>query len=127
MDEIICASCYRELPEQTQICPHCGGIINWDGEAKSIIDRIEPNCLIHRYDGSDLLEAAVLIKEAKTNCKVATKLKEYSHPISVPKNKIFQFDDKVLASVQALRNERSATMYRYDHQIKAHWNKLKPY
>lgn len=127
MNNIVCMSCHNCLPADVTACPGCGTEIIYDGEHKNIIDRLQPNCLIHRYEGSDLLEPAVLIKETKANCKVATKLKEYAHPVTLPKNKVYSFDPKVLGSVQALRNERTATMYRYDQLIQSHWQNLKPY
>jgi hypothetical protein len=127
VDEIICAVCFKSMLLVVSVCPECGSEIIFDGEEKNVIDRIEPNCLIHRYDGSDMLEAAYLLKEAKVNCKVATKLKEYLSPLSVPKEKVFKFDNKIFGAIQALRNERTAAMHRYDLMIKNHWNKLKPY
>ncbi|MDR1701715.1 MAG: hypothetical protein LBR56_02945 [Sporomusaceae bacterium] len=127
MSEIICAVCFQSVPPEVAVCPECGSEIILEGEAKNVIDHIEPNCLIHRYDGSDMLEAAFLLKEAKVNYKVATKLKEYTKPLSVPRDKVFKFDNKIFGAIQALRNERSATMHRYDLMIKNHWNKLKPY
>lgn len=127
MNEIVCKSCHNYLPGDLTACPDCGSTLIFDGESKNVIDRLQPNCLIHRYEGSDLLEPAVLIKETKTNCKVATKLKEYAKPLTVPKVKVYQFDQKILGAIQSLRNERTATMYRYDRLIQAHWQTLKPY
>ncbi|WP_425059556.1 hypothetical protein SCACP_01480 [Sporomusa carbonis] len=127
MDEVVCMSCHNCLPTTLSSCPNCGGEIILEGDKKNVIDHLQPNCLIHRYEGSDLLEPAVIIRETKVNCKVATKLKEYSKPLTVPKAKVYSFDQKTLAAIQALRNERTATMYRYDQLIQAHWNNLKPY
>jgi hypothetical protein len=127
MNESICAACFSSLAEKSPACFDCGGKMVWEGEKKSVIDRLEPNCLIHRFDGSDMLEAAYLLKEAKTNFKVATKLKEYKNPLSVSKTNVFKFDDKIFSAIQALRNERSAVMHRYDLLIKSHWDKLKSY
>jgi len=127
MNEIVCMSCHNYLPADLAACPDCGSELILDGDKKNVIDRLQPNCLIHRYEGSDLLEPAVLIKETKANCKVATKLKEYSKPLTLPKAKVYTFDQKILGAIQALRNERTATMYRYDQLIQAHWQSLKPY
>lgn len=127
MNEIVCMQCHHYLPADLSACPSCGSEIILAGEKKNVIDRLQPNCLIHRYEGSDLLEPAVLIKETKANCKVATRLKEYAKPVTLPKNKVYNFDQKILSSVQSLRNERSATMYRFDQMIQSHWQNLKPY
>lgn len=127
MNDIVCMSCHNCLPANLSACPGCGNEIILDGDNKNVIDRLQPNCLIHRYEGSDLLEPAVILKETKTNCKVATKLKDYSKPLTVPKIKVYTFDPKILGAIQALRNERTATMYRYDQLIQAHWQNLKPH
>lgn len=127
MDGVICASCYGWLTAEMGSCPGCGSSIVAEGEGKSIIDRIQPNCLIHRYEGSDMLEPAVLIKEGKTNVKVATKLKEYANPVVVPKHKVYSFNQDVLSAIQGLRNERTATIMRYDQLIQSHWKNLRPY
>jgi hypothetical protein len=108
-------------------CPGCGQNVVLEGEGKNIIDRIQPDCLLHRYEGSDLLEPAVIIKEGKTNIKAATRLKEYATPVTVPKQKVYAFDQSALSAIQALRNERTATIMRYDRQIQSHWQHLKPY
>lgn len=127
MNEIICMHCHYCLPSDLPDCPGCGSQVVLAGDNKNIIDHLQPNCLIHRYEGSDLLEPAVIIKETRANCKVATKLKEYAQPLTLPKAKVYTFDQKILASVQALRNERTATMYRFDQLIQTHWQSLKPY
>jgi hypothetical protein len=126
MEGVVCASCHAWLVA-TGACPGCGGEIVLAGEGKNVIDRLEPNCLIHRYDGSDMLEPAIVLKEGKTNIKAATKLREYSHPVTVPKQKVFRFDQNTLGAIQALRNERTATVMRYDQMIQSHWQRLKPY
>jgi hypothetical protein len=127
MDGVVCNSCHTWLMTALDSCPGCGCQIMLEGDGKNVIDRIQPNCLIHRYDGSDLLEPAVIIKEGKVNVKVATKLKDYGSPVTVPKSKVYSFNQGILSSVQALRNERTATIMRYDQQIQAHWQNLKPY
>jgi hypothetical protein len=98
-----------------------------EGDDKNVIDSIQANCLINRYDGSDLLEPAIVLKEGKVNLKVAAKLKDYSAPITVRKDRVYTFNQDVLSSIQSLRNERTATIYRYDELIKTHWQSLKPY
>lgn len=127
MEGVVCMSCHSWLPTPAVNCPHCQNELILDGETKNVIDSLQPDCLIHRYDGSDLLEPAVILKEGKTNMRVATKLIEYNKPISVPKTKVYAFSHAILSSVQSLRNERTATMRRFDQQIQAHWQRLKPY
>jgi len=126
MEGVVCANCNTWLVD-AGACPGCGGDIILAGDGKNVIDRLQPNCLIHRYDGSDMLEPAVVLKEGKTNIKAATKLREYSHPVTVPKHKVFSFDHNTLGVIQALRNERTATIMRYDQMIQSHWQRLKPY
>lgn len=127
MNEIVCMGCHHYLPDNLTACPGCGGELIFAGDNKNVIDHLQPNCLIHRYEGSDLLEPAVILKETKANCKVATKLKEYAKPLTIPKGKVYSFDQKTLGAIQALRNERTATMYRYDQLIQAHWQNLRQY
>ena len=126
MEGSVCAGCHSFFPQDTVTCPGCGETIIPDGAAKNIIDRLLPDCLIHRYDGSDMLEPAVVIKQGKANVKVATRLKEYADPVTVPRAKVYTFDQSVLGSIQALRNERTATVRRYDQLIASHWKQLKP-
>ena len=127
MEGIVCSSCHSWLAPETGVCPNCSIPLILSGENKTVIDCLEANCLIHRYNGSDLLEPAIVIKECKTNLKVATKLREYPHPVTIPKHKVYHFDSQVLSAIQALRNERSAAIARYDDLIKSHWQKLDPY
>ena len=127
MNEMICAHCHTWLTPDLTHCSNCNTGIFFDGENKNIIDRIQPNCLIYRYSGSDILEPAVIIKKSKTNLRVATKLKEYSAPIVIPKHNVYVFNQPILSSIQALRNERTATIMRYDQLIQSHWQNLEPY
>lgn len=127
MDGVICSTCHTWLPLDLPSCPGCNSAIVLDGESKNVIDHIQPDCLIYRYDGSDLLEPAVVIKACKTNLKVATKLKEYTKPVTIPKQKVYAFNQNILSSIQALRNERTATINRFDRLIQSHWQNLKPY
>lgn len=122
-----CPSCYQFFSWEPDTCPQCSHSLVWGGENKNIIDHLEPNCLIHRYEGSDLLEPASVIKEGKVNVKVATKLKEFACPITVPKSKVYAFSQTSLGAIQALRNERTAAIMRYDKLIQSHWQQLKPY
>jgi hypothetical protein len=127
MEGAVCLACHAWLDPEIQACPGCGENIVWDGDAKNIIDCLQPNCLISRYDGCDLLEPAVVLREGKSNVKAATKLKEYSQPVTVPKHRVYAFDHTVLSSVQSLRNERTATVMRYDRLIESHWKQLRPF
>ncbi|MEG6584302.1 hypothetical protein [Dendrosporobacter sp. 1207_IL3150] len=127
MEGIVCNSCHSYLTTDLSNCPGCGTDVVLEGSTKNVIDQLQPNCLIHRYDGSDMLEPAVLIKEGKTNVKVATKLKDYAKPVVVPKQKVYSFNQNILSSIQSLRNERTATIRRYDQLIQTHWQNLKPY
>lgn len=127
MEGIVCANCHSWLELDASACPGCGEPVVLAGAAKNVIDRLQPDCLIHRYEGSDMLEPAVLLKEGKTNIKAATRLQEYAQPVTVPKSKVYIFDQNILGSIQALRNERTASVRRYDQQIQSHWQQLKPY
>ncbi|MCX7779556.1 MAG: hypothetical protein N2491_01420 [Negativicutes bacterium] len=127
MEGFVCANCHFWLASAVSACPDCGAQFIWEGENKNVIDRIQPDCLIHRYEGSDLLEPAVLLKEGKTNMKVATRLKEYAKPVVVPKHKVYSFDQSVLSTIQSLRHERTSTISRFDQLIGSHWQLLKPY
>jgi len=127
MSGMICNNCYGWLTSDLTTCPNCNTTIFLDGDNKNIIDRIQPNCLIYRYDGSDILEPAVIIKQSKVNVRVATKLQEYHTPIVVAKHNVYTFDQNILSSIQALRNERTATIMRYDQLIQSHWQHLEPY
>jgi hypothetical protein len=127
MKGIVCATCHSWLALDAAVCPGCGCPVVLDGDGKNVIDRLQPDCLIHRYEGSDMLEPAVIIKEGKANIKAATKLQEYAQPVTVPKTKVYAFDQNILGSIQALRNERTATIRRYDQQIQSQWSQLKPY
>ena len=127
MEGIVCSICHSWLTAATDSCPSCSMPLILSGENKTVIDHLEANCLIHSYNGSDLLEPAIVIKEGKTNLKVATKLREYPHPVTVPKHKVYHFDSQVLSAIQALRTERTTAITRYDDLIKSHWQKLQPY
>ena len=124
---MICNHCHSWLTSDLTNCPNCNTIIFLDGDNKNIIDRIQPNCLIYRYEGSDILEPAVIIKQSKINVRVATKLQEYKTPVVVSKHNVYAFNQNILSAIQALRNERTATIMRYDQLIQSHWQHLVPY
>ncbi len=123
----VCQNCLSYFNEINQYCQHCHSSLVYEGEGKNIIDHLNPDCLIHRYNGSDMLEPAVLLKPGKVNAKVATTLAEYAKPIVVPKNKIYTFQHDIFCAIQSVRSERAATMKRYDYMIENHWQKLTPY
>ena len=127
MNGIICASCHTWLTPNLTHCSGCSSAIVLDGDNKNIIDRIQPDCLIYRYDGSDILEPAVIIKQSKVNMRVATKLQEYAAPVVVSKQNVYAFNQTILSAIQSLRNERTATIVRYDQLIQSHWQNLQPY
>ncbi len=127
MSGYVCANCHSWIAPEFTTCPECGTDLVFSGDNLNVIDRIQPDCLIYRYDGSDKLEPAVLIKKGKSNDKVATQLKEYSKPVTVPQNQVFHFDQSIYSSIQSLRNERMAAMKRFDQMIQLHWQKLKRY
>lgn len=125
--EFVCQSCKAYLRSPELACPHCHTALIYDGPEKNIIDELEPNCLIHRYPGSDLLEPAQIIKEGKVNMKVAVKLKDLQKPIAVPKSEVYSLDQTVLSAINALRSERRETMDRFDDRIGEHWSRLSAY
>ena len=127
MTGMICSDCHAWLTSDVTNCPSCNTTIFLDGASKNIIDRIQPNCLIYRYEGSDILEPAVIIKQSKVNVRVATKLQEYNAPVVVSKSNVYAFNQNILSSIQELRTERTATILRYDQLIKSHWQQLDPF
>jgi len=127
MDGIICASCHTWLTSDLPNCPTCNTTLFLEGKDKNIIDHLQPNCLIYRYAGSDILEPAVVLKQSKINLRVATKLQEYTTPVVVNKQNVYAFNQNVLSAIQALRNERTATIMRYDQLIQSHWKNLQPF
>ena len=82
---------------------------------------------VYRYAGSDILEPAIVLKQSKVNLRVATKLQEYNAPVIVAKQNAYAFNQNILSAIQALRNERTATIMRYDQLIQSHWQHLQPY
>lgn len=127
MSDIVCASCHDCFEGGASVCPSCGTELIYTGEDANIITSISPNCLVHRMRGSDRLEPAVLLKEGRTNVKVATRLAEYARPLTVPKSETYRFSADLLSHIQSLRNERTAAMHRYDAQIASYWQRLSPY
>ncbi len=127
MSEIVCASCHACFPHGESECPSCHTVLIYTGDEANVITDFSPNCLVHRMRGSDRLEPAVLLKEGRTNVKVATRLAEYERPLTVPKSETYMFSPDLLAHIQALRNERTAAMHRYDARIAVYWQALSPY
>lgn len=127
MDGVVCLKCNSYFTHTSSNCPSCGSEIVLDGDAKTVIDHLTPNCLVHRYDGSDLLEPAVVLKAGRSNYKVALKLQDYAKPVTVPKHKVYMFNEDILQSVQGLRNERTASVMRFEQLIGSQWNKLQPF
>lgn len=127
MSEIVCASCHACFSSGASACPSCQTALIYTGDDANVITTFEPNCLVHRMRGSDRLEPAVLLKEGRTNVKVATRLAEYARPLTVPKSETYTFTPDLLAHIQALRNERTAAVHRYDARIAVYWRSLEPY
>lgn len=125
--EFICNSCQGYVNQPLSHCPYCQTPLIFAGQDKNVTDSLTPNCLIHRYQGSDLLEPALLLKEGKTNMKVAVKLKDVVKPITVPKVEVFKNDDNVLNEINRLRLERKLQMEKYDETISDYWQKLQNY
>ncbi|MDU4959648.1 MAG: hypothetical protein E6X17_03155 [Sporomusaceae bacterium] len=127
MDGIVCANCSQFAPVTSAACPGCGSAFIRSGAQKNIIDQLEPNCLIHRYDGSDLLEAGTVLKKGKSNYKVALKLSDYTKPITVPRHKVYHYNPELFGAVQELRSQRAASSLQFEQQIGSHWSRLQPF
>lgn len=127
MDGIVCAKCSHFVPVTAVSCPDCGSAFIRSGAEKNVIDRIIPNCLIHRYDGSDLLEPGIVLKAGRSNYKVALKLSDYAKPVTVPKHKVYTYNQELLSAVQQLRSQRAASSLEFERQIGSHWNRLQPF
>lgn len=127
MLEFICNACGNYSTGSAGTCPHCHTALIFSGIEKNITDVIQSDCLIHRYQGSDLLEPAKLIKAGKSNMKVAVKLKDMAKPLTVPKTEVFFLDESILSSVNQLRDERKILMKDYDERIASQWQQLQPY
>lgn len=127
MFKSICTNCHGELSQISASCPHCHTTLCWEGHNKNTHDQIIPDCLIHRYQGSDLLEPAAFLKNGKINVKVALTTPIGVKQITVPKQEVFQLDNNILNSITDLRQSRCQTMADYDNKISAYWNNLSPY
>lgn len=127
LSEFICNHCSNYINTEEKICPYCQSKFIFSGENKNITDKFIPNCLVHRYDGSDLLEKGRILKEGKVNNKIALKLKDFKHPITVSKDKIYDLNPEILASIEALRQERKEVMEHYDFLIGEYWHQLDPF
>lgn len=127
MNEVVCPVCHAYLDNMPIVCPACTHPLVYTGDERNVIISFKPNLLIHRYRGSDLLEMAVLIKEGRTNCKVATQLREYARPLTVKKSEVYTLDKTLLAAIESLRQERYDTMQQYDKKMADYWHRLTPY
>lgn len=123
MDIVICNQCYAPNT-QNPCCTTCGVPLIREGTGKNVIDQLYPTCLVHRYDGSDMLETAAIVKEGKRYYHVATKLLEYSHPTKIAKNRVFQLNENLLAQVNQLRQERKDYVESIDTKMAELWTML---
>jgi hypothetical protein len=71
-----------------------------------------------------MLEPAAIVKEGKRYYHVATKLIEYAHPTKIPKNRVFQLNEDLLAQVNQLRQERRDYINTIDTQMAELWSCL---
>lgn len=127
MSEFICNDCNAYFRQSENHCPNCQVPLIFQGPKKNVTDTLVPNCLVHRYQGSDLLEPAQITKEGKVNMKVAIRLRDLEKPIAIPKREVYEMDPDILDSINALRDERRTTMDHYDDLIGKYWNKLRPF
>lgn len=127
MSEFICNHCSTYINGDETHCPQCGAAFIFSGDEKNITDSLEPNCLVYRYDGSDLLETAVIVKQGKVNVKAATRLKELAKPVTIAKNRIYAYNPDIWAAINDLRAQRKTAMQEYDALISKQWEKLTPY
>lgn len=127
MSGYVCKKCLTYSAEPQHSCQNCETQLIYEGPDKNILDQLIPDCLVYRYLGSDKLEPAAIVKVGRTNTKVATCLKEFSHPVVVPKSQIYRFDHTTYSAIQGLRNERTSTIERYDLLIRHHWQNLTDY
>jgi hypothetical protein len=123
MDIVICENCFSPNTI-TQCCTQCGVPFVLEGESKNVIDHFVPTCLVHRYEGSDMLEPAAIVKEGKRYYHIATRLMEYAHPTKVAKEKVFHFDPHLLEQVNALRQERREYIDELDARMAQVWSNL---
>lgn len=123
MHILICQSCFSPN-SASACCTQCGTMFVTEGEAKNVIDTFEPTCLVHRYEGSDLLEPATVVKEGKRYLYVATQLLEYAHPTKVPKERVFTYNQALLNDVNHLRKERRDYVDAIDVRMAELWSQL---
>lgn len=123
MNIVICRNCLSPNAPSSH-CTQCGTTFITEGGNKNIIDKFEPTCLVHRYEGSDLLEPAAVVKEGKRYFYVATQLLEYARPAKVPKTRVFNFNQALLDSVNQLRKERKEYVATIDARMAALWTQL---
>ncbi|MEM5770783.1 MAG: hypothetical protein AAGU32_21235 [Bacillota bacterium] len=125
MNILICKSCFSPNTTPT-CCTHCGSLFITEGADKNVIDTFAPTCLVHRYEGSDLLEPAAIVKEGKRYHYVATGLLEYARPTKVAKERVFKYDQALLDSVTLLRKERRDYVTAIDTRMAGLWTQLQP-
>lgn len=124
MHIVICQNCNSPNSAAT-CCTECGSMFITEGTNKNTIDTFIPTCLVHRYEGSDLLEPAVVVKEGKRYLYVATQLLEYAHPTKVPKERVFKYNQTLLGDVNQLRKDRKDYVAAIDTRMSALWSQLK--
>lgn len=124
MHILICQNCFSPNAAAT-CCTQCGSMFMTEGTNKNVIDTFIPTCLVHRYEGSDLLEPATVVKEGKRYLYVATQLLEYAHPTKVPKERVFKYDQALLDDVNQLRKDRKDYVTTIDTRMAALWSQLK--
>lgn len=123
MHILICRNCFSPNTAPT-CCTQCGSMFVTEGTNKNIIDTFVPTCLAHRYEGSDLLEPAAIVKEGKRYFYVATQLMEYAHPTKVPKERVFKYNQALLDDVNKLRKERRDYVADIDTRMHVLWSQL---
>lgn len=124
MNILVCQNCFSPNTTDACSCTKCGSMFETEGTRKNIIDTFEPTCLIHRYEGSDLLEPAAIVKEGKRYLYVATQLLEYAHPTKVPKERVFKYNPDLLSNVDQLRKERRNYVEAVDSRMAELWSQL---
>lgn len=120
---LICQNCLSPNAASA-CCTQCGSMFVMEGAGKNVIDTFAPTCLVHRYEGSDLLEPAVIVKEGKRYLYVATQLLEYARPTKVPKTRVYTYNEGLLEDVNRLRKERKEYVEAVDVRMAQLWSQL---
>lgn len=123
MDILICQNCFSPNTTST-CCTQCGSMFVTEGPEKNVFDTFKPTCLVHRYEGSDLLEPAAIVKEGKRYLYVATALLEYARPTKVPKERVFKYNQALFENVTNLRQERRNYVAAMDTRMAGLWSQL---